>query len=130
MKENVTLTITSLLSILLFSFHWSDEISRGMESGTTSSLGGIVILGVWLCGTLLLAGRRAGYIITLLGGILGVGVLVLHMGGNGMVGGRISTNSTGAFFWVWTLITLGTVSIISVILAGRGLWRTRMGQAG
>jgi len=41
MKDDVTLTITSLLSIMLFTFHWSDEISRRMESGTTSSLGGI-----------------------------------------------------------------------------------------
>ena len=30
MKHKVTLTITSLLSILLFSLHWADEISRGM----------------------------------------------------------------------------------------------------
>jgi len=125
MKNNVTLTITSLLSVLLFAFHWSDEISRGMESGTISSFGGVIILVVWLGGTLVLGGRRSGYIISLLGGILGLGVLVLHMMGKGMVGGRIPPNSTGAFFWVVTLITLGSTAAISGILAGRALWKMR-----
>jgi len=40
MKPQVTLTITSLLSILLFSLHWADEIARGMEPGTVSAFGG------------------------------------------------------------------------------------------
>jgi hypothetical protein len=31
MKHNTVLTITSLLSILLFSFHLSDDIVRGFE---------------------------------------------------------------------------------------------------
>jgi hypothetical protein len=115
------LTLTSLLSVLLFAFHWTDEISRGMEKGTLSSFGGIIILVVWLCGTLVLGGGRSGYIISLLGGILGLGVLVLHMSGHGMVGGRIAPNTSGAFFWVWTLIALGSTSAISAILAGRGL---------
>jgi hypothetical protein len=124
MNHNVTLRITSLLSVLLFAFHWADEISRGMEVGTLSAFGGIVILVVWLSGTLVLGGRRSGYIISLVGGILGLGVLVLHMSGKGMVGGRIAPNSPGAFFWIWTLIALGTTSTISAILAARALWRT------
>ena len=124
MKTNATLTITSLLSVLLFAFHWADEISRGMEVGTLSAFGGIVILVVWLTGTLVLGDRRSGYIISLIGGILGLGVLVLHMSGKGITGGRISPNSPGAFFWVLTLIALGSTSTISAILAARELWRT------
>jgi hypothetical protein len=124
MKNNVTLTATSLLSVLLFAFHWSDEISRGMEVGTLSAFGGIVILVVWLSGTLVLGGRRSGYIISLVGGILGLGVLVLHMSGKGIVGGRIPPNSPGAFFWIWTLVALGTISTISAILAARAIWTT------
>jgi hypothetical protein len=130
MKNNITLTVTSLLSILLFAFHWADEVSRGMEPGTVSAFGGVVILVVWLSGTLVLGGRRSGYIISLIGGILGLGVLVLHMTGKGMVGGRIPPNSSGAFFWVWTLIALGATSTISAILAARGLWSLRRGQSG
>jgi hypothetical protein len=124
MKTNVTLTITSLLSVLLFAFHWADEMSRGMEVGTLSAFGGIVILVVWLSGTLVLGDRRSGYIISLIGGILGLGVLVLHMMGKGITGGRISPNSPGAFFWVLTLIALGSTSTIAGILSAKALWRT------
>jgi hypothetical protein len=128
-SHKVTLTVTSLLSVLLFAFHWADEISRGMEPGTLSAFGGVVILVVWLAGTLVLGDRRSGYIISLLGGILGLGVLVLHMTGKGMVGGRIPINSPGAFFWVLTLIVFGSTSTISAILAGRELWSGRRGQS-
>jgi hypothetical protein len=129
MKDKVTLTITSLLSVLLFALHWADEVARGMEVGTLSAFGGVVILVVWLSGTLILGDRRSGYIITLIGGILGLGVLILHMTGRGMVGGRIPINSNGAFFWVLTLILLGVSSTISAILAGRALWSRRRGQS-
>jgi hypothetical protein len=43
------------------------------------------------------------------------------MTGKGMVGGRIAPNSAGAFFWVSTLIVLGSTSTISGILAARAL---------
>jgi hypothetical protein len=125
MNHKVTMTVTSLLSVLLFALHWADEVSRGMEAGTLSALGGVVILVVWLSGTLVLGDRRSGYIITLVGGILGLGVLILHMSGRGMVAGRIPANSSGAFFWVLTLIALGVTSTISAILAARGLWSLR-----
>ena len=130
MNAKVTLTVTSLLSVLLFAFHWADEISRGMEVGTLSAFGGIVILVVWLTGTLVLGDRRSGYIISLIGGILGLGVLVLHMKGKGITGGRIAPNSPGAFFWVWTLITLGSTSTISAILAARQLWILQQASRG
>jgi len=124
MKHNITLTITSLLSIILFALHWIDEISRGLETGTIQSFGGIVILVVLLSGPLVLGARRSGYIVMLLGGIFGLGVLVLHMQGAGIIGRRIAGTS-GIFFWVMTLIALGTTSSITAILAGRELWRTR-----
>jgi hypothetical protein len=129
MKDKVTLTMTSVLSVLLFALHWADEVSRGMEAGTLSALGGIAILVVWLSGTLVLGDRRSGYIITLVGGILGLGVLILHMSGRGMVAGRIPANSSGAFFWVWTLIALGVTSTIAGILSARALWSMRRGRS-
>ncbi len=121
MKHSVMLTIASLLSILLMMFHWADDIVRGMSPGGVSGLSGVLILVVWLYGTLMLAERRSGYIIMLLGSIGGLGVLVIHMRGAGLVGGRIA-NSSGVFFWVWTLIALGVTGIFSVILSARGLW--------
>lgn len=128
MKHNVTLRITSLLSIILFGLHWVDEIARGLEKGTIQGLGGIAILVVYLYGTLALSDRRSGYIIMLVGGIFGLGVLVLHMQGLGIVGRRIA-NTSGIFFWVLTLIALGVTSTFSAILAARGLWSMRRGQS-
>jgi hypothetical protein len=128
MKHTVTLTITSLLSILLFSLHWADEVSRGMEPGTVSAAGGLLILAVWLCATLVLAERRSGLVILLLGSILASGVPVLHMQGAGLVGGRIAANSSGAFFWVWTLIALGGCGMLSFVLSVVSLLSLRRGQ--
>lgn len=128
MKHHITLTITSLLSILFFSLHWADEVARGMEPGTVSAFGGLLILGVWLCGTLVLAGRRLGLVIVLLGAILASGVPVLHMQGRGLVGGRIAANSSGALFWVWTNIALGASGMVSFVLSAGALWSLRRGQ--
>ena len=124
MKYKLTLTITSLLSTALFALHWVDEISRGLEPGTLQGAGGIAILVVLLCGPLLLAERRSGYILMLVGGIFGLGVVLLHMSGRGMVGGRIA-NTSGMFFWVLTLIALSATSSMSAILAALGLWQSR-----
>jgi hypothetical protein len=122
MKNTVTLTITSVLSTLLFTFHWSDEVSRGMEKGGTNALGGILILVVWLCGPLVLGARRSGYILMLVGGIFGLAVLVVHMQGVGIVSRRIA-DTGGIFFWAWTLIALGVTSSLSAILSALALWR-------
>ncbi len=130
MKRNVTLTITSLLSILFFSLHWADEIARGIEPGTISAIGGLLILAVWLCATLVLAERRLGLVLILLGAILASGVPILHMQGAGLIGGRIAANSSGALFWVWTNIALGASGMISVVLSARGLWSLRRGKPG
>jgi len=37
--------------------------------------------------------------------------------------------SSGAFFFVWTLIGLGVTALLSVILSARGLWTLQWGQA-
>ena len=120
MKRNVMLTIASLLSILLTTFHLTDDILRGMAPGTLSTLAAVPILIVWLYGTLVLAERRSGYVIILLGSLLGLVVPVIHMEGAG-VGGAIA-KSSGAFFFIWTLLALGVTSLFSIILSVRGLW--------
>ena len=121
MNRSLMLTITSLLSILLMTFHLSDDIVRGFEPGGVRNVTGVLMLVVWLYGSTVLAGRRSGYIIMLLGAILGSGVPVVHMIGKGLVGGRIA-NSSGIHFWVWTLITLQVTGIFSLILSARELW--------
>src|SRR5215468_3229490 len=76
MKHNVMLTTASLLSILFISFHLADDIVRGMEPGTLPNFMGVLILVVWLYATLVLAERRSGYVILLLGSLLGSAVPV------------------------------------------------------
>ena len=122
MKQNVMLTVASLLSILFLTFHLSDEIARGMERGGLNMVIPVFVLVVWLYGTLVLAGRRSGYIIMLVASIVGTGVPILHMAGKGLAGGRIAPNSSGAFFWVWQNFTLCVISLFTVILSVRGLW--------
>lgn len=121
MNRTMLLTITSLLSILLMTFHLSDDIVRGFEPGGFKNVSGVLMLVVWLYGTTVLAGRRSGFIIVLLGSILGTLVPLAHMRGVGMVGGRM-VNSSGRHFFVWTLIALHVTAIFSLILSARGLW--------
>jgi hypothetical protein len=121
------LTIASLLSILFFTFHLADDIVRGFEKGGASNLTAVPIFVVWLYGTVVLAGRRSGYVITLLGSLLSLAVPLLHMKGAG-VGGDIA-KSSGGFFFIWTIIALGVTALFSVILSARGLWGLRRGQS-
>ena len=120
MKRDVMLTIASLLSILFITLHTTDDIVRGMEPGTLFDLIVVPILAVWLYGTVALAGKRSGYVIILIGSLLGLVVPVVHMKGAG-VGGALA-KSSGAFFFIWTLIALGVTALFSVILSARGLW--------
>lgn len=125
MKENVMLTAASLLSILFLTFHVADDIIRGMASGQVSNLIGVLVLVVWLYASLLLTERRSGYIINLIGSLLGLGIPIIHMMGKGVgVGGSIA-KSSGAFFFVWTLLALGVTSVFSIVLSIRGLWALR-----
>jgi hypothetical protein len=124
MKNNVTLTVTSLLTILFLTFHLSDDIVRGFEPGGFKHLSGIATVTVWLYGTLVLSGRRSGYIIILLGSLLASLMPLAHMRGAGLVGGRVA-GSSGMFFWVWTLIAAGITGLFSIVLSVRGLWGLR-----
>jgi hypothetical protein len=125
MKQNVTLTIASLLSVLFMTLHTTDDIVRGMEPGTLFDLIVLPVLAVQLYGTLVLAGRRSGYVILLLVSLLELVVPVVHMKGAG-VGGAIA-QSSGGFFFIWTLLALGLTALFSVMLSARGLWRSNAG---
>jgi hypothetical protein len=120
MKRNILLVIASVLSILLMTFHVTDDIVRGMEPGKLLDLIVVPILAVWLYGTLALAEKRSGYVIILVGSLLGLVVPIIHMKGAG-VGGTLA-KSSGAFFFIWTLIALGVTALFSVLLSVRALW--------
>ena len=125
MKPPVTLIIASLLSILFFSLHLADDIVRGFEPGKLSNLSAVLIFNLWLWGTLVLAGRRSGYIITLLGGLFSLVVPLAHMRGKGVGVTSSLGNSSGHLFFVWTLIAIGVTGLFAFLLSVRGLWSLR-----
>jgi hypothetical protein len=128
MKQSVILTVASMLMILLSSLHLADDIARGIEKGGPSDLVVVPMMVLLVYGTLVLAGRRSGYVIILLGSLLGAYVPVLHFKGAGGVAGRIA-NSSGAFFFVWTLLALGVCAVFSGILSAHGLWKLQRGRS-
>ena len=123
MKNSVMLTITSLLLLLFLTFHLADDIRRGFEPGGLSNLVVMVLISVvWLYGTLVLAERRSGYIIMFLLSLFSLVVPYVHMRGKGVgVASRLA-NTSGHFFFVWTLLAIGVLGLFSAILAARGLW--------
>jgi hypothetical protein len=125
LKHNGKLTIASLLTILFFTFHVADDIVRGFEKGGLWNLTAIPMFVTWLYGTLVLAGRRSGYIIMLLGGLLGLAVPILHMKGKGVGLASSIAHTSGAFFFVWTVIVLGMSALFALILSVHGLWSLR-----
>ena len=131
MKHNVMLTIASLLLILFVTFHLTDDTLRakvGTAEAGGSTLVAVPVLFVWLYGTLVLAERRSGYVIMLVGSLLGVGMPVIHvMGAGGVFSGQIAKSSAD-FLFVWTLHALGVTAMFSLVLSARGLWSRLRGQ--
>ena len=127
MKQAATLTTASLLTILFMTFHLTGDILFRMAPAGLVNLLAVFIFVVQLYGTLVLGGRRAGYIIIFLGSALALVVPVVHMKGTrGVIGGDIGTSSQ-AFLFVWTILALGIIATFSVILSGSALlslpWR-------
>jgi len=124
MKHHVLLTIASLLSILLLTLHISDDIVRGISNAEPSNTA-LLVLTVFLYGTLVLAERRSGHVIMLPVGLFAAGMPVMHMRG---VHYAEIARSAGGFFFVWTLWALGGLGGLTFILAARGLWSLRRGR--
>ena len=127
MKQCAMLTTASLLTILFMTLHLTGDILFQMSPAGLVNLFAVFVLVVQLYGTLVLGGRRAGYIIIFLGSILGLVITVIHMKGTrGVISGDIG-NSSQAFLFVWTILALGITSTFSVILSASALlslpWR-------
>ena len=124
MKHNVSLTITSLLSILFTTFHITDDIVYKISPGGLSNLTVVVFMVVWLYAMLVLVEGRLGYVIVLLLALLASAVPILHMNGSSGITAGIS-NPSGAFFFAWTLLALEVTAVFSVILSVRGLLQAK-----
>src|SRR5438045_4067766 len=118
MKRNMALTISSLLSILLLSFHLTQDALRETPGTWPAGPGNFVVivaLFVYLCGALLLEGRRSGYVIILFTALTAVGMPILHLTSPryGLV------PRPAAFFFLWTMIALGVNGLFSIALVVR-----------
>jgi len=118
LKQNTILVVTSLLSILLLTLHVTDDIVRGISKAEPSNTA-LLVLVVFLYGTLVLAERRAGHVIMLLVGLFAAAMPVMHMSGAHY--GEIA-RSTGGFLLLWTLWALGGLGGLTCVLSARGLW--------
>src|SRR5574341_518537 len=122
MKHTVRLTITSLLSIFFLTLHLTQDVLYGMATtGLSTLVVTVPVLVVWLYGTLVLAERRSGHVIILLGSLLAVGVAVIHFRGPSGVLNAEHLKSSGAFFFIWTLLALGVNATYSAVLSVRAL---------
>jgi hypothetical protein len=117
MKRNLTLTITSLMTLVLSLVHITQDTmfdKRGVDA-----LGVAIILGimlVYLYGIVELAGRRPGYVIALVGGLAAAYMPFMHsMGPIGTAKG---------FDFILVLFAMGVTGVFSGILAARELWRS------
>ena len=113
--------MTCLLSILLLTLHVTDDIVRGISKAEPSNAA-LLVLVVFLYGTLVLADRRSGYLIMLFVGLFAAAMPVIHMRGAHY---PEIAKSTGGFFFVWTLWALGGVGGLTFVLSARGLWSLR-----
>jgi hypothetical protein len=116
MKRNVMLIVASLLTLFLTIIHLTQDVMRQAD-GTNKIPIPIVVFAVWLYGTLMLSDRIWGYIIMLLGGLIGAAMIIAHSRG-------VIISNSGGFWFVWTLFTLSTTGWFTAILSARGIWTT------
>ncbi len=115
MKQDPSLTVASLLAILLTTVHVAQDAvhaANGMPAGEVAAL--VLIMLVMAYGTLALAGRRAGYIIMLLGGLLTAAMPMFHGAGPG--------STRWGLLFVWVLFAVGIAGSLTAVLAARELW--------
>lgn len=125
MKENTLLVVASLLSLLLLTLHITDDIVRGISKAESSNTA-LVVLVIFLYGTLVLRDRRSGHVIMLLVGLFAAGMPVIHMRGAHYAD---IAKSAGGFFFVWTLWALGALGGLTFVLSARGLLMSRSGSS-
>ena len=107
------LVVMSVLSLILSSIHLAHDVVRGSDTWGRQSLIGVLLLVVWLYGTLVVPDKRSGQVIMLVGGLLAAAMPVIHS--------RVSLKSVAVFFFIWTLFAMGATGTLAVILAIRAL---------
>jgi len=117
MRKNLTLTITAMLTLILTSLHFADDVihdTKGVDTMGTIILLSIML--VYLYAIVELAGRRAGHVLMILGGLAAAYMPFLHT-----MGPRATR---WGFEFIWVMFAMAVTGLFSAILAGRELWRS------
>jgi len=114
MNSKVILRAASLATLLFMVLHMTSDVVEQAVGHVKYPIP-VAVFVVWLYGTLMLSDRVSGYIIMLLGGIIGAGMIVIHSPG-------LVVTKTGGFFAVWILFMLSMLGYFTAILAARALW--------
>lgn len=116
MKHKVMLIVASLLTLLLTIIHMTQDVMYQAEGSVKYPIP-VAIFAVWLYGTLMLSDRIWGYIIMFLGGLIGIGMIIVHSR-------DFVVSPSHGFFFVWTLFALSTTGWFTLILSAQAIWTT------
>ena len=120
MDRKNLLTVTALISLLLLTLHFTQDMVLGLDTPGPMNLIGIAIVVVFAIGPLLVRERIAGRILIVLGGLGSLGMAVLHMQGRSF---PEIVRGPGGFFFFWTLLMLGVFGILSLIMVVLEFWK-------
>lgn len=118
MNERTVLTWTSVLGVLLFIVHWSQDVALGIDGVGLQSYGGVAICLAWLSSATLLRRHRAGKALLVLFSLLATAMPALHLKGT-----RIATiaQGDGGLPYLVVMFTLAVAAGFATILATREL---------
>lgn len=114
MNSKVILRAASLATLLFMVLHMTSDVIEQAVGHVKYPIP-VAVFVVWLYGTLMLSERVSGYIIMLLGGLIGAGMIVIHSPG-------LVVTKTGGFFAVWILFMVAMFGWFTAILSARALW--------
>jgi hypothetical protein len=120
MNERKWLTGSSLVGVLLFIIHWSQDVALGLDRVGLQSYGGVAICVLWLSSATILRDGRVGRVLLLLFSILAAAMPSLHLKGSRI--GEIA-RADGGLAYLVVLFTLAVTATFSTILVLRGFRR-------
>jgi len=120
MNERSWLTGSSVLGVVLFIVHWSQDVAFGIDRIGLASYGGVAICTLWLSSATILRDRRAGKVILLMFSILAAAMPSLHLKGT-----RIAelARGEGGLAYLVVMFTLAVSAAFATILTVRELRR-------
>jgi hypothetical protein len=108
---------------MLLPFHFGGDVALGLDrGGSVIVFVGVPVLLLVACGTLLLSERISGHVIMFLGGLVALGMPIIHRN-NGFT--AAVAKAPGGLFFMWTLMALGVTGGLGIILSTHGLFKLR-----